>query len=316
MAEAKTRPGESGVWWHTNNRGPLADLPFIRQFGHMKFTKINLDESMKPHLNDGIEIHYVEGGRYEWEFEGRTVELLPDDLSITAPWHLNGSPAGKMDLGEISWLIIKPECFSPAISLELGKWTKLPTSFQHTLGNMIASENGVILKKVSPFKKYFLELRNELEQQQPGYKMVVINLLENMFIALNRLLENQKLQIEQQDSFINTLNQLIYHDLTNKWIIEDLAKQFGMGKTKFTEEVKRLTGYPPNSYIINLKIDEAKEMLTDSIAPTLSEIAYSCGFSSLQHFTASFAQRTGITPATFRKSNQKRKGQKRKLAGV
>jgi AraC-like DNA-binding protein len=298
------KPGVTGVWWHEKNPGPLNKMPFITQFGHMKFTKINLDKNMKPHLNDGIELHYVEGGKYEWEFEGRKVELLPDDLSITAPWHLNGSPSGKMDLGEINWLIIKPEQFSIDTPLRLGAWTKLPRALQRNIGTTIASENGIVLKKVPEFKKYFLELRSELTEQKKGYKMVVVNVLENMFIALERHLENQKLQIEQQDSFIKMLNQTIQSDLTHKWVVEYLAEQFGMGKTKFTEEVKRLTGYPPNSYIINLKIGRAKTLLKNQSPLSLSDIAYECGFSSLQHFTSSFAQRTGFSPAVYRSKNK------------
>lgn len=295
------RPGTSGVWWHTDNPGPIESLSFISQFGHMKFTRIHLDENMKPHFNDGIEIHYVESGRYDWVIEDKTVELLPDDLSITAPWQLNGSPSGKMDLGEINWLVIKPEEFSTHKSLKMGNWTKLPLTFQANLGEMIANENGIIIRNARNFKRYFLDLKRELTEQEEGYQMIVMNIIENMFIALNRHLENRKQQIREEDSFISTLTDTIMRDLTKKWIVDDLAQQFGMGKTKFTNEVRRLTGYPPNSFIINLKLQKAKNLLLNKAYLSLSQIAYTCGFSSLQHFTSSFSQRTGITPAIFKK---------------
>lgn len=295
------KPGTTGVWWHIGDPGPITNLPFIRQFGHMKFTRINLDESMKPHFNDGIEIHYVESGKYEWVIENQTVELFPDDLSITAPWHLNGSPAGKMDLGEINWMVIKPETFEPELPLKLGSWTKLPAKFQKNLGEMIASETGIIIRNARNFKRYFLDLKRELTQQEDGYEMIVMNIIENMMIALNRHLESRKQQIHEDDSFIYALRESISRDLTKKWIVDDLAQEFGMGKTKFTDEVRRLTGYPPNSFIINLKLNKAKELLINHQDKTLSEIAYTCGFSSLQHFTSSFSQRTGITPAIYRK---------------
>lgn len=298
---ANLRPGTSGVWWHDQNRGPIQDMPFIRQFGHMKFTRINLDENMKPHLNDGIEIHYVESGKYDWVIEDRTVELLPDDLSITAPWQLNGSPSGKMDLGELNWIVITPEEFTPQARLRLGNWTKLPATFQRNLGEMIANETGIIIRNARNFKRYFLDLKRELTEEKDGYEMMVLNIIENMMIALNRHLEDRKQQIREEDSFVDTLTGAIAKDLTRKWIVEDLAQQFGMGKTKFTDEVRRLTGYPPNSFIINLKLEKAKGMLRGEPKTSLSQIAYSCGFSSLQHFTSTFSQRTGITPAIYRK---------------
>ena len=289
------------MWWHSKNRGPIKDLPFIRQFGHMKFTRINLDETMKPHLNDGIEIHYIESGKYDWIIEDKTVELYPDDLSITAPWHLNGSPSGKMDLGEINWIVLKPQEFTETAPMKLGKWTKLPASFQKNLGDMIANERGIIIRNARNFKRYFLDLKRELQHQEPGFEMMVVNIIENMLIALNRHLESRKQQIQEEDSFVHTLTAAISADLTKKWVVEELAQQFGMGKTKFTDEVRRLTGYPPNSFIINLKLKKARDLLENFPEITLSQIAYTCGFSSLQHFTSSFSQRTGITPATYRK---------------
>lgn len=274
----------------------------------MKFTKITLDENMKPHLNDGIEIHYVERGKYEWTIEERRVELYPDDLSVTAPWQVHGSPSGKMDLGKINWIVIKPEMFSPHSPLDLGEWTSLPDSFQTSLGNLIAGEKGIVLKRARKFKQYFHNIRHELEDPQEGFELIVVNLLENMLIELKRDLESKKQQTENDGSFILSLTNIINDDLARKWLVEDLAKKFGMGRTKFTNEVRRLSGYPPNSFIINLRLEHAKVMLEDE-ENTLSDIAYTCGFSSLQHFTSCFSQRTGITPAAFReglKGNQKR----------
>lgn len=297
--ELTSKSTSTNVWWHPGNRGPIEGLSFVRQFGHMKFNKITLDETMKPHLNDGIEIHYVEKGKYDWTIENRSVELFPDDLSITAPWQIHGSPSGKMDLGEINWIVIKPEVFAPDAALQLGAWTSLPEHFQSNLGRLIAGSEGVVLKRVRRFKRYFQEIRQELKNPQEGFELLVVNLLENMLIELKRELESQKQQTENDDSFLLSLTEIITNDLARKWLVEDLATKFGMGRTKFTNEVRRLSGYPPNSFIINLRLEHAKSMLADE-DNTLSHIAYYCGFSSLQHFTSCFSQRTGITPAAFR----------------
>ncbi|MFC4873802.1 helix-turn-helix domain-containing protein [Negadavirga shengliensis] len=300
------KSGESGIWWHEENKGPLEKIPFFKQFGSMKFSKVRMDDNMRPHLNDGIEIHFIESGRYDWVFEDKSVELFPDDLSITAPWHWNGSPAGKMDMGQINWIILKPEKFSPEEPLDLGLWSNLTYTFQMRLGEMIAGEKGIVIRKAKAFKKYFVGIRNELMEQKPCYEIIVVNLLENLLIDLHRHLTSRRQKLNEEDSFIYKLENMVTEDLTNKWAVESLAENFGMGKTKFTEKVKRLTGYPPNSYIINLKIEKAKEMMRKDPFCSLSEVAYSCGFSSLQHFTSSFSQRTGSTPGKFQGGSGKR----------
>ncbi len=297
----KNKTGNQGFWWHKNDLGPLKNIPYIKQYGSMKFSKVRIDETMFPHLNDGIEIHFVISGKYKWSVEGQEIELLPDNLSITTPWQIHGSPGGKMDLGEVSWMVIKPDEYSVNTPLKLGSWTKLSKSFQESLGVLLVSENAIVLRKAKMFKKYFVELKKELTNQESGFEIIVGNIIENFFIDLHRHLSHQRQKNEQDDCFMEQLNQIIHTDLNKKWIVEDLALQFGMGKTKFTDKVKKLTGYPPNSYIINLKIEKAMQLLKYEDV-SLSDIAFACGFSSLQHFTSIFSQRIGLSPAKYKKS--------------
>ena len=303
----KNSAGNSGVWWHENNQGPLANLPFIKQFGSMRFTKVQMDENMRPHLNDGIEIHFVTSGKYDWVVDGNQIELLPGNLSVTAPWHWNGSPNGKMDIGYINWIILKPLEYNQKKKLNLGNWTKLSKSIQENLGNLIADKSNAVLEKAKNFEKYFNDIRKELADQEEGFEIMVGNIVENLLIDLYRQLSSRGLKTEEESHFIDKFTKIISEDISKKWNIDDLAHRFGMGKTKFTYEVKKITGYPPNSYIINLKIEKAIEMILDPKNKSMSDIAYSCGFSSLQHFTTSFLQRTGTTPGKYRAKEAKEK---------
>lgn len=301
----KNNTGNTGVWWHENNMGPLSALPFIQQFGSMRFTKVRMDETMRPHLNDGIEIHFVTSGKYDWVVEGKQIELLPGNLSITAPWHWNGSPNGKMDIGYINWIILKPLEYDKKKKLNLGTWTKLSKSIQESLGNLIADNINVVIEKAKNFEKYFIEIRKELAYQEEGFEIMVGNILENLLIDIYRELLGKGLKTVEETNFIDKFTKTVSEDISRKWNIDDLAHRFGMGKTKFTYEVKRLTGYPPNSYIINLKIDKAIALILNPKNKSMSDIAYSCGFSSIQHFTSSFLQRTGTTPGRFRTQETK-----------
>ncbi|KQB36925.1 Transcriptional regulator, AraC family [Flavobacterium daejeonense] len=303
----KDEHGNYGVWWHENNPGPLKKLPFIKQFGSMKFSKVRIDDTMRPHLNDGIEIHYVNSGKYDWVIEGKAIELFPENLSVTAPWHENGSISGIMDIGQINWIIIKPQEFTNEKALNFGNWSKLPAAFQENLGKMIGDADNSVIEKARNFKKYFDELRNELAYQEEGFEIKVQNILENLFIDLHRQLSNKIHKNQESDTFIEKLTQLLENDLTKKWHIEDLAAVFNMGKTKFTYEVKKLTGFPPNSFIISLKLEKAIQLLKTSPSISMAEIAFSCGFSSLQHFTSTFSQRNGISPRKYQLQQQKKR---------
>mgnify|MGYP006180514731 CR=1 FL=1 len=297
MKNKKT--GETGIWLHKENPGPLKHVPFISQFGNMKFSKVRMDENMKPHLNDGIEVHFIESGRYEWLIEDKSIDLFPGDLSITAPWHWNGSPTGKMDMGQITWIILKPEKYNLHETLDFGAWFKDSKETQISLGRLLASEKGIVIRNAKQFRKYFTSIKEELQNQESGFELVIRNLLENFIVDLNRILTTRQLKIDREGSFIENLTKEIQTDLSKKWPVEQVAMKFGMGKTKFTELVKKLTGYPPNSFIIQLRIEKAKAILEESEKVNLTDLAYQCGFSSLQHFTTYFSNRTGLSPSQY-----------------
>lgn len=62
-------------------------------------------------------------------------------------------------------------------------------------------------------------------------------------------------------------------------------------------------GVPPTEYILNKKIDMAKEMLTDAPEKTMDEIAELVGFCSASYFCKTFKKHTGISPLDYKRRN-------------
>ena len=59
----------------------------------------------------------------------------------------------------------------------------------------------------------------------------------------------------------------------------------------------------PKQYILDIRIQKAKQLLTDS-SLTISSISELCGFSSVYTFSRSFKEKTGISPSDFSKNNR------------
>lgn len=66
----------------------------------------------------------------------------------------------------------------------------------------------------------------------------------------------------------------------------------------FTEQYKKT----PKQYIIDIRIDKAKQLLTDGILK-INFIAEKCGFSNPYHFSRTFKEKTGLTPTEYMKQN-------------
>ena len=82
--------------------------------------------------------------------------------------------------------------------------------------------------------------------------------------------------------------------------VENMAKAVHMSPSYFSRLFKEATTYSPYEYLLNLRLEKAKELLLKTDLP-ISEIAYQTGFNSDANFIYFFKKEMGISPLKFRK---------------
>lgn len=81
----------------------------------------------------------------------------------------------------------------------------------------------------------------------------------------------------------------------------ELAAIVELSPHYFGEAFRISTGRSPHRYVMERRIECARDLLWDADRP-IRDIAYAAGFSSQSHFTANFRRITGVTPGRFRRS--------------
>ena len=99
----------------------------------------------------------------------------------------------------------------------------------------------------------------------------------------------------------------IYDHLHTKISTSILAEQTGLNPSYFSRLFKEETGLSVTEYIINKKIDTAKNMLIYSDYP-ISQISEILAYPSQSYFTEIFRKTTGMTPVTFRNKHIRQLG--------
>ena len=102
---------------------------------------------------------------------------------------------------------------------------------------------------------------------------------------------------EQLNSDIKTY--ISWH-ISENLRIEELAKYFEYNEKYLTTFFKKMNGVPLKQYILKEKIEYAKSILTESNT-TVSEVAFSIGFSDVHNFSNAFKNITGMAPGVYRK---------------
>ena len=102
----------------------------------------------------------------------------------------------------------------------------------------------------------------------------------------------------------------MYHSLAKKYItnnvslnlsVKDVADYVHLSPEYFTKLFKKEVGQNIKSYILQVKVEIAKDLLGNPNIP-ISMVALDLGYSNFSHFTQVFKKLEGITPTDYRKN--------------
>lgn len=104
------------------------------------------------------------------------------------------------------------------------------------------------------------------------------------------------------DSGLDSLSRvvdLVRNRLAETLKVADLAAAAECSEAQLERRMKRVFGITPGQYILRVRVDRARQLLTTTTTP-LADIAPQVGFYDQASFTRRFARLTGQTPAQYR----------------
>lgn len=115
-----------------------------------------------------------------------------------------------------------------------------------------------------------------------------------------RVLQPRDIATNQVDAdFLRRTNELVEKHLSDfEFDVEVLAQKMFMSRRQLFRKLKGVTGFAPNVFIRNLRLERAAQLLKSS-GMTVTEITYAVGFSDLKHFRTVFRERFGVSPADY-----------------
>ena len=82
--------------------------------------------------------------------------------------------------------------------------------------------------------------------------------------------------------------------------LAELARACNLSPGHFARAFRQATGQPPHRWLMEQRIEKAKQLLVDSTL-SLAQIAWTCGFADQSHFTRVFAQLVQSSPGQWRR---------------
>jgi AraC family transcriptional regulator len=144
----------------------------------------------------------------------------------------------------------------------------------------------------------------ELTQENLGSRLYIESLTNVLAVHLLRqhAAAKPRLTVYQgglpQRQLLQVLEYIEEH-LDRDIKLADLAALLGMSQFHFSHLFKQSIGTAPYQYLLQQRIERAKQLLKQTNRSIL-DIALECGFNSHSHLSKQFRQFTGITPTTYR----------------
>ncbi|MCJ8282358.1 MAG: AraC family transcriptional regulator [Rivularia sp. ALOHA_DT_140] len=207
--------------------------------------------------------------------------IVPANTTHQAAWYSEGASVA---------IVIDPLMFTQAIyevvdpdKIELLPQFATPDPFAYQIGVALKS---ALIKNGSTSRLYAESLMNAL----------ILHLLENYsttrkntFEPIAGTLPQYKLQ-----QIIDYIQVYLDSDLS----LNQLAASVQMSPHYFSRLFKETTGFTPHQYVINCRIERAKNLLKQGKL-SIAEIAKEVGFVDQSHFHRYFKRKLGITPKQF-----------------
>ena len=234
-----------------------------------------------------------------WVQVGDMIEqLFTGDLIFLGPGtdHVLTSipPLGKMPISGDATLLLCGDC-----SFEHDELSPLSEMFEQVT---IVREGEI--NKHPWLKSTFDQLSSEYMAQNIGNEIIVNKLTEVVLVELIRINFGR----HEQHSFLHALRdkrikkslEFMHSSPEKAWTIDSLASRVGLSRAAFAKKFTALVGQTVFTYLSNLRIQKAKEMIVSS-NQFIDDIALAVGYESERAFSKTFSKYVGMTPKQYRK---------------
>lgn len=110
-------------------------------------------------------------------------------------------------------------------------------------------------------------------------------------------------ELSEATAFTRKLQEYVNKHITNPQLsVEELGAVVNMSRRQFYRKLKTETGFTPAEFVREIRLFKARHMIENKRAKTISEVAYSVGFSTPSYFTKIYEERFGSRPGSVLKS--------------
>ena len=239
-------------------------------------------------FHEPIEIKLFYEGRSMIMIDSDVIVAEKGDITIANPYEIHTNIVNDVYSGEYYSLIVDLDFFSDTGISDMD------------LRHLLLAKNNDRLNRI------ILRIHEEMRERKEYYRIIVANLLGEMFaLLLREELSDIKDSTPKHENMhkgdiLSPALQKIFNDYSQPITIDELSELCNISKYHFCRIFKKHMGMTVTQYIINYRISLADSMLKDE-NQSIKNIAETCGFGDVSYFYQCYKRIKGTSPSKARK---------------
>ncbi len=216
------------------------------------------------------------------------------------------SGAGNFKAKDMSFSVRKGDVLYIPKNLEYSQTTHGETIFAiHFINYSFSSKN--TFEILTPEDTEYVEniitkMYDEWKEKKQGYRYKCTSLFYSLIYYLNcHAVENSIGSISPNNKIKKALDYIHVHFRSEQISISFLADMCSVSETYFRKQFKNLYSVSPNQYIINLRLENASQLLRSGLY-TVTEAAEKSGFNDTKYFSRIFKKHFNMSPRDFQRN--------------
>lgn len=271
------------------NRDPLGRLLRVTDIGFYPKAASHFRNRTATESMQHIMIYCMEGEGWI-NINKQRLTIRADQVIIIPPAtaHSYGSKEGNP--WTIYWLH-----FDGELASHLSEGLDKPT-------NISPSPDSRIEERIRLFEEIYTTLRNGYSVANLSYS---ISILFHFLGSLRYLsaFRGSRAQAETEVGLIEKVIHFMRENLHRQLTLTQIAEYSGLSGSHFSALFQQQTGFPPISYFLQLRIQQACHLL-DFTDMKVNQVSSTLGFNDALYFSRIFSKTMGLSPIEYRKKQK------------
>lgn len=231
-----------------------------------------------PAVREFYLIHIVVSGKGWFSHRGQTMQLKAGDCFVIRPMEVTTYGVDDSDPWEYFWV-----SFSGESAAGLADYV-LPAGM-----DVVHCEPGVLESVKSMFRAV-----------EDDESIGTLDIVSKLYAFLSELKKSASPDQNKKVDIVGYAVRYLENNYFRKINISVLASELGLTRAHFTSIFTKKTGQSPYDYLLSVRMERAAQLLTN-MSLSVSEVAYSVGFSGIERFSEIFKKRYGDSPSAYRR---------------